>query len=183
MSEHSSEDKQDTEATTGDDDVTISMVQTTAGLVEEYLADFGDSFSRVDQGTYFAKRGSTLVGIHVVGWKDDALVHISANVVKNAELKAELLDLLLRENFRSSFGAFGISPEGTINFRHTLLGSTLEKEQLIPAVVAVARNADDWDDRIIDLAGGETAVETLRKRGSQGDSESADESDEGAAKG
>jgi hypothetical protein len=146
------------------DEMTISMVDTTSGLVEEYLGDFGDTFSKVDRGVYFAKKGSTLVGIHVVEWRNDALVHVSANVVKNAELNHELLKTLLEWNFRSSFGSFGVSPEGTINLRHTLLGSSLEKEQLIPAVLAVARNADDWDDKIIDIAGGETAVETLRKQ-------------------
>jgi hypothetical protein len=147
-----------------EEEMTISMVDTTSGLVEEYLSDFGDTFSKVDRGIYFAKKGSTLVGIHVVEWRNDALVHVSANVVKNADLNHELLKTMLEWNFRSSFGSFGLSPEGTINLRHTLLGSSLEKEQLIPAVLAVARNADDWDDKIVDMAGGETAVETLRKQ-------------------
>lgn len=146
------------------DEMSISIFDTTSGLVEEYLSDFGDTFSTVEKGVYFAKKGSTLVGIHVVEWRNDALVHISANVVKNANLTVELLKTLLEWNFRSSFGSFGVSPDGTINMRHTLLGSSLEKEQLIPAVLAVARNADDWDDKIIELAGGETAVETLKKQ-------------------
>jgi len=143
---------------------TISMVETTSGLVEEYLADFGDTFSKVDSGVYFAKKGSTLVGIHIVPWMQDSLVHISANVVKNAELSQSILHDLLEWNYQSSFGTFGVSPEGTITLRHTLLGSTLDKEELIPAVLAVARHADDWDDKIIEKVGGETAVETLRKQ-------------------
>lgn len=155
------------EAATPGEDGTINIVDTTCGLVEEYLSDFGDTFSKVDKGVYFAKKGSTLVGIHVVPWRNDALVHVSANVVKNANLNETLLKTLLEWNFRSSFGAFGLSPEGTINLRHTLLGTSLEKEQLIPVVLAVARNADDWDDKIIELSGGETAVETLRKQASK----------------
>jgi hypothetical protein len=117
----------------------VSIADTTCGLVEEYLADFGDTFTKVDRGVYFAKKGSTLVGIHVVTWRNDALVHVSANVVKNAKLEAPLMKALLEWNFRSSFGSFGVSPEGTINLRYSLLGSTLEKAQLIPAVLAVAK--------------------------------------------
>jgi hypothetical protein len=156
-----------------DDELAISLVTTTCGLVEEYLADFGDSFSAVEDGVYFAKKGSTLLAIHVVPFNHDALVHISANVVREAKLDSSLLRMLLEQNYRSSFGSFGLSPDGTITLRHSLLGSTLEREQLIPAVVRVARKADEWDDKIIALAGGENAVDTLRKQADRHDADAA----------
>lgn len=140
----------------------IDIFSSTCRRVEEFLS-VGETVSKVEDGTYYAKRGSTVVGIHVVPWMNDVLVHVSANVVQHADLKPELLKTLLEINYRSSFGSFGLAEDGTIILRHTLLGSTLEKEQLVPSVLAVARHADEWDDKIIAMAGGETAVETLRR--------------------
>lgn len=141
-------------------------VESTAAKVEEFLSSFGASFSKVADGTYFAKRGSTLVGIRVVSWRDDdALVHVSANVVDGADLTApDLLVRLLEHNHDACYGSFGVSPEGTITLHHTLRGSTLTKDELVPVVLEVARVADEWDDKIIAEAGGKTAVTRLQEK-------------------
>jgi hypothetical protein len=141
-------------------------VETTASKVEEALSSFGGSFSKVSDDTYFAKRGSTLVGIRIVPWRDDdALVHVSANVVEGADLTApDLLVRLLEHNDQACYGAFGVSSEGTITLRHTLRGSTLTKDELVPVVLEIARVSDDWDDKIIAEAGGKTAVARLQEQ-------------------
>ncbi len=141
-------------------------VETTAAKVEDFLSSFGASFSKVADGTYFAKRGSTLVGIRVVSWRDDdALVHVSANVVEGADLTApDLLVRLLEHNHDACYGSFGVSPDGMITLHHTLRGSTLTKDELVPVVLEVARVADDWDDKIIAEAGGKTAVARLQEK-------------------
>src|SRR5688572_6715608 len=106
-------------------------VATTAAKVEEVLTSFGASFSKVADDTFFAKRGSTLVGIRVVSWRDDdALVHVSANVVEGADLTApDLLVRLLEHNHDTVYGSFGVSPDGMITLHHTLRGSTLTKDE------------------------------------------------------
>jgi hypothetical protein len=142
-----------------------TVVEDTAAKVETYLSSFGASFSKVGENTYFAKKGSTLVGIRILPWRDDdALVYISANVVEGADLTApELLVSLLEHNDQACYGAFGVSPDGMITLHHTLRGRTLDKDELIPAVLEVARVADEWDDRIIAEAGGKTAVARLKE--------------------
>jgi hypothetical protein len=141
-------------------------VSSTAKKVEEHLSSFGASFSKVGDNTYFAKRGSTLVGIRVLPWRDDdALVHISANVVDGADLTApDLLVRLLEHNDQACYAAFGVSPEGAITLHHTLRGSNLSKDDLVAVVLEVARVADEWDDKIITEAGGKTAVARLQER-------------------
>ena len=141
------------------------LVETTAAQVESYLAGFGAAISKVGAGTYFAKKGSTLVGIRVLPWKeDDTVVYVSANVVEGADLTApELLVALLEHNDQACYGAFGVSPDGMITLHHTLLGSTLKKEELVAVVLEIARVADDWDDRIVSEVGGKTAVARLQE--------------------
>lgn len=140
-------------------------VEVTAAKVEAYLAGFGAAISKVGPATYFAKKGSTLVGVRVLPWRDDdTIVYVSANVVEGADLTApELLVALLEHNDQACYGAFGVSPDGMITLHHSLLGSTLTKEELVPVVLEIARVADEWDDRIISEAGGKTAVARLQE--------------------
>ncbi len=146
----------------------MNALERTAQRVEELLAGMGPAFSKVRAGAYFAKRGSTLVGIRVVPWEgedDDAAVLISADVVEGADLTSpELLVALLEHNDQAAYGAFGVSSEGAITYHHTLRGSTLGERDLVPAILEVARVADDWDDRIIAEVGGKTAAARLREQ-------------------
>ena len=137
----------------------------TAAKVEEYLRELGSAFSKVGDTTFFAKRGSTVVAIRIEAWQDvDAMVHLEAPVVEGAELSAELLKQLLEYNHGSVYGNFGLDGEGVVTYHHCLLGGpTLDKRELLPAVLEVAKVADDWDDVIIDQAGGKTAIDRLRE--------------------
>jgi hypothetical protein len=140
-----------------------TVIDRTTRAVEEHLKDFGDAFSKVDENCYFAKKGSALVEIRILPWADDAVVEISANLVEGAELSPVLLRDLLEENHRAVFGKFGIAPGGVVTLQHALLGSTLDKPELVSAVLAVAKNADEWDDKIVARAGGKTALARLRE--------------------
>jgi hypothetical protein len=143
-------------------DETLPAVDRAAKLVEEYLRDFGDAFSKVDACSYFAKKGSALVSIRILPLDDDAIVEVGANVVEGATLSAELLTELLQQNHAMMFGKFGLTPAGTITLQHALFGSTLDRPELVSAVKAVAKAADDWDDKIVAKAGGRTALARLR---------------------
>lgn len=143
-------------------------VEAAAARVGELLTEaLGEAFQRHGEHAFFAKRGSAVVGIRVLPWEtdqgEDALVLIEAGVVEGAALTADLLAQLLEFNHAATFGAFGVSPEdGTITVHHCLLGSALSREALIPALLEVARIADEWDDVIVEQAGGATAVDRLR---------------------
>ena len=44
---------------------------------------------------------------------------------------------------------------------HTILGDTMEREELYASVSAIARVADDLDDQIVEAFGGTTALGKL----------------------
>lgn len=139
-----------------------SALDRTTVLVEEFLADFGQSFSRVEARVYVARKGSALVHLRILPWEDDAVVEVGANVVEGATLSPDLLRELLEKNYQLVFGKFAVGPGGVIVLHHALLGSTLAKAELVRAVLSVAQAADEWDDWIVARAGGKTALTRLR---------------------
>src|SRR5438105_2067267 len=143
-------------------DEMLPAVEQTARRVEDFLRDFGDAFSKVDACSYFAKKGSALVSIRVLPFDQDAIVEVGANVVEGANLSAEVLRELLEQNHSMVFGKFGLAPGGIVTLQHALFGSNLERPELVHAVKAVARAADEWDDKIVAKAGGRTALTRMR---------------------
>ena len=51
--------------------------------------------------------------------------------------------------------------KGTVVLTHTILGDTMDKEQLYTCVTAIARVGDDLDDKIVAMFGGKTALGKL----------------------
>ena len=141
-------------------------------FVEGYLEDFGDSFSRANDDTFFTKRGSAVVRVQIRPWgAEDALVTVSSEVVAGAKLEFDLLHQLLRTNQEAIFGAFSLTEDGTITLRHSLFGSTMDRDELVSAIMAVSRTADDWDDRIIKSFGGQTTLGRLQGKADEPPSE------------
>lgn len=107
--------------------------------------------------------GSAMTQIGVSAWgDDDATITVRSYVVTGAEMNAELMKFLLRENDRMRFGAYGLDEDEDIFFEHTIVGSTCDKEELKASVVAVVMTADDADDKIIAKWGGQRAVDRGR---------------------
>ena len=50
-------------------------------------------------------------------------------------------------------------------FHHTLFGRTLERQNLLTGVAAVATVSDDYDDRIVAKYGGQRALDRIRDTG------------------
>jgi hypothetical protein len=69
----------------------------------------------------------------------------------------ELFRYLLTENSNFVFGGFGLTPDNTVIYQHTVIGDAIDKEQLRASVRAVAGVADDYDDQITSRFGGTTA--------------------------
>ena len=138
------------------------VTKQTITKVAQCLEELG-AFTQHGDDAVVAKRGSTVVVIRVRPWEEDAMGHVEANVVQGARLDTNLLVQLLQFNATSAYGAFGIDEGGTITVHHCLLGSTLHKDELVLAVQDVAKVADDWDDVILDQAGGKRAVDRLEE--------------------
>lgn len=118
---------------------------------------FGSFVAPREDIPFFAvAAGTAMAQVGVYPWgEDDATITTRAYVVTDVELTPDLLKFLLSENDRMRFGAFGIDSEQDIFFEHTILGSTVEKDELKSSVMAVIITADAFDDKIVERWGGQ----------------------------
>src|SRR4051812_29379087 len=133
-----------------------SAVRVTAARIEQTLAG-SPAFTRVEPRFYVVRQGSAYVYIHVLPWEPDrALVRLVAQLARGVEMTPDLALRLLRLNARLRFGAFGFVPQGScVVLGHTLLGGeTLDAEEISAAVRDLSIIADEFDDRIVEEAGG-----------------------------
>jgi hypothetical protein len=125
---------------------------------------FGGSVLRKpDRPVLGVMQGSAFAQVGVFPWgPNDAIITTRSYVVTGIRLTAELMHFLLTENAAMNFGGFGIDEDGDIIFEYSIVGSTCDQKELESAVVAVARTADDYDDKIVDRWGGERALDQIR---------------------
>lgn len=117
--------------------------------------------ARVDLPIFGVLAGSVLAQVGISAWgENDVTVTTRAYLVTDVELTPDLLIFLLQENQQMRFGAFGIDSENDIFFEHAILGTTLEKTELLSSVLAVASTADQYDERIIAQWGGTRLLES-----------------------
>jgi hypothetical protein len=133
-----------------------SAVRVTTARIEEALAE-SPAFTRVEPRFYVIRQGTAYVYIHVLAWEPDrALVRLVAQLARGVEMTPDLAIKLLRLNARIRFGAFGYVAQGScVVLAHTLLGGeTLDTEEITSAVRDLSLLADEYDDRIVEEAGG-----------------------------
>jgi hypothetical protein len=126
---------------------------------------FGDDLVLVREDTtvYGVRFGSAFIQVSVYPWGEaETTITARAYVVYGAELTLDLAKYLLRKNEEMRFGAFGIDAEGDIEFEHTIVGSTVQAEELKASVYAVMKVADEYDDEIVNKWGGQRALDKLR---------------------
>jgi hypothetical protein len=124
---------------------------------------FGEmAWQAPDEPSFSMTIGSAVVTLRVerLG-DDDAFVNSYSWVVTGVEKSPELYLYLLRENLDFRFGAFGVDDEGDIMFRYGIVGSSVDKEELRAAALAVAQTADKYDDEIIAKYGGMSAKDRM----------------------
>ena len=139
----------------------------------EQVLSHSPAFQKIDKNFFVVRQGSAYVYILVVEWGDErALVRFVAQLVRGVEMSPDLAMKLLRLNSRMRFGAFGFvrnaslkggdDPGDCVTFSHTLLGgSTLDEEEILATLRDVALVADEYDDQIIEEAGGQTMQQIL----------------------
>lgn len=122
---------------------------------------FGDYVTVAeDRPVFWVLIGSAWTSTTVYPWGDNyATITSRAWLVTGAELNADLLKYLLRENADMRFGAFGIDADGDILFEHTVVGSTCDKAELRSSVQAVAFTSDKYDDEIVRRFGGTRMID------------------------
>ena len=127
---------------------------------------FGEVNVKVMDDTFVLQEGSTFVYVRVfpIGEKK-AGVEVFAYVVVDVEVTDQLMRYLLTYNLRLILGAFGLARgegnKGTVLLTHTILGDSMDREELYGSVSAIARVADDLDEKITTAFGGRTALDKL----------------------
>ena len=131
----------------------------------EQVLNKSPAFQKVDKNFFVVRQGSAYVYILVVEWTDKSLVRFVAQLARGVDMSPDLAMKLLRLNARMRFGAFGFVRDGQcVTFSHTLLGGeTLDREEIMATLRDVALVADEYDDRVIEEAGGQTMQQILEE--------------------
>jgi hypothetical protein len=124
--------------------------------VTEFLAaSFGDQVWASPQQPYFVlRRGSAAATVDIQDWDEGSVVKTWSLVVTDLQPTPELYEYLLRLNADQQFGAFALDADNDIVLSHTIIGDTLDPEELRSSVEAIARSADRYDDEIVERFGG-----------------------------
>lgn len=131
-----------------------------AGWMPELFGMFAHPMP--EQPVYVMQLGQTFAMVSVQPWgDDDATITSRAYVAMGTELTEDLMHFLLLQNNTFRFGAFGIDEDDDIFFEHTVVGSTLDTEELKSSVLAVASTADRFADEIIPKWGGQRQSEKI----------------------
>ncbi|MGB9702571.1 MAG: T3SS (YopN, CesT) and YbjN peptide-binding chaperone 1 [Candidatus Kapaibacteriota bacterium] len=138
------------------------VLTSTIHKVENFLKEKYPDYIKFDDNRYTITRGSTAVMILIRPYtEDDTIVEFVSNMVFGAKISPELMNFLLRKNAELHFGAFGLLFDGTIVFTYSIAGKNLDENEFVTALNSVAIIADYYDNEIIAMAGGKTAMETL----------------------
>jgi len=144
---------------------TEQLLKFVGDKVESYVKRlYRGSYERHDDGRFLCFEGSTCVQTVIRPWhEDDVVVESFSYVVQNATINESLCKFLLRENAVIHFGAFGLTFDGTILFSNSLAGANLDENEFRASIKSVARIADYYDNKIVEMAGGMTAREAMNK--------------------
>lgn len=127
---------------------------------------FGEVNVKLMDDTLVLQEGSTFVYVRTfpIGEKKSG-VEVFSYVVVDVDVTEQLMRYLLTYNLRLILGAFGLARgeggKGTVLLTHTILGDSMDREELYGSVSAIARVADDLDDQIVTAFGGQTALDRL----------------------
>lgn len=134
--------------------------------VGEILRDFFDApFLDEDTGHFYTRYGSTVLEISVEPYgPEETMVEVTAYCVQGVSLDERLLTGLLELNHKVAFGAFSLVGQD-IFFSHSIFGPSIDSKNLLNAIASVATVSDDYDDRIVDKYGGQTALDRIRDTG------------------
>ena len=134
-------------------------------LVKSNLDELVDEhFDDAEHCDFYLKYGSTVLEISIDPYEeDDAVIEVLAFCVQGVEPSFELMRELLRLNSEVPLGAFSLVGKD-IFFSHSFLGRRMRPEQFMASLERVATISDEYDDKLVEQYGGETALEIIRTR-------------------
>lgn len=140
--------------------------QETHSNVGTFLSElFEDPYLDPENAHFYVGYGSTVLEISVEPYgPEETIVEVTAYCVQGVDTSENLLLGLLELNHELPVGAFSLVGKDVF-FSHSLFGKSLERNNLLGAIAAVANISDDYDDRIVDKYGGQTALDRIRDTG------------------
>jgi hypothetical protein len=130
--------------------------------VKRFLDELVDEhFDDAEHCDFYLKYGSTLLEISIAPYEEDnAVIEILAYCVQGVDPSFELMRDLLSLNSQIPLGAFSLVGDN-VYYSHAFLGRQLLPDQLIASLSSVANIADEYDEKIVERYGGQTALERL----------------------
>ena len=144
-------------------------VETTCRTIEQLLKD-NPASRRVDENLYVVKQGSAYVMVNVLPLgRNRAIMRCTAQLLKGVQADPQLAWKLLHLNSMLRFGAFAFVPdENRIFFIHSILGGeTLDPPEVLTTIRDVALIADEYDDKIAAMYGGQRMQDLLEEKALQ----------------
>jgi hypothetical protein len=134
--------------------------------LKEYLGElFEEPYHDPENDHFYVRYGTTVLEISVDAYGDEeAVVAIMSYCAQDVEVEEELLLGLLELNHQMSLGAFSLVGRDVF-FAYSMFGRNLEPRDLLRAITVVATVADEYDDRIVERYGGQTALERIQDTG------------------
>ena len=141
---------------------------------ERYLAElFDDPYLDPDNGHFYVGYGSTVLEVSVEPYgPEEIIVLVTAYCAQGVNLEEALLLGLLELNHELPVGGFALVGND-IFYTHALFGRSLDRKNLLGTIAAVATVSDDYDDRIVEKYGGQTALDKIRVTGGRRKRQSA----------
>lgn len=146
-----------------------TAVAATCRTIEAVLGK-SPAFRRIDENLYVVKQGSAYVMLCVVPLGPDrAIMRCASQLLKGVHADPRLAWKLLHLNSMLRFGAFAFVPdENRVFFIHSILGGeTLDPPEVLATVRDVALIADEYDDKIAAMYGGQRMQDLLEERALQ----------------
>ncbi len=134
--------------------------------MSEILAElFDEPYLDEETGHFYVGYGSTVLELSVEPYgPEETTVEVTSYCVQGVRLQEDLLLGLLELNHEQPVGAFSLV--GTdIFFSQSLFGRALGRKNLLGTIAAVANVSDEYDDRIVEKYGGQTALDRIRDTG------------------
>lgn len=135
-------------------------------LVGEYLSDLFDSpYLDEENAHFYVGYGSTVLEVSVEPYgPEETIIEVTAYCVQGIEFREKLMLGLLELNHELPVGAFSLVGNDVF-FSQSIFGRSLDGRNLLGTIAAVANISDEYDDRIVEEYGGQTALDRIRDTG------------------
>jgi hypothetical protein len=130
--------------------------------IGNYLREIVKRYEVTGDGSYSLRTGTTRVIINPrsLSGADRTIVNIFAFVAIDVNVTNELIRYLNEINAKINFGKFFvIEDKKLVICQHSLLGATLDKDELAVGLAAIAYISDQYDENIVKTFGGKRCID------------------------